>query len=77
LGRLIEIPAPLLALFRGASGWTPRLGLVRYLRTFQVHAVRLSWLTAPELVRNNRLSKGLLFALVYHLLIELLSHVYF
>jgi hypothetical protein len=50
LGRLIEIPAPLLALFRGAAGWTPRLGLVRYLRTFQVHAVRLSWLTALELV---------------------------
>jgi hypothetical protein len=41
LGCLIEIAAPLLALFRGAAGWTPRLGLVRYLRAFEVLAVRL------------------------------------
>ena len=49
------------------------IGAGTILRPFQVHAVRLSWLgrSAPELVLSNRLSKGHLFALVYHLLIEL------
>lgn len=68
-----EIPA-------AAAGTIPRgrwmdspIGAGTILRPFQVHAVRLSWLgrSAPELVLSNRLSKGHLFALVYHLLIEL------
>ena len=52
VARPIGIPAPAAGTILWCRWWTPRLGLVRYLRTFEVHAVRLGWVgrSASELV---------------------------